>query len=283
MNKYTYVLIGLLAITFLNACENNPFKKKKVLSKDNYKDFKNDVLSDSSYSVSDSANIFDKNSFDPTADSIEEYLAKMENVMENDSAQIVKLGINDSGILSKQMHDDSAIVRRDTFTSDIKHITNEEIKALKYNLESFKLPDTLGRSKASCKQKLCKVWAHVSKARQRLFLYLDGALVDSFKVSTGDSKHETPSFDTKPNGLMFQKYTSKKYPGGNYNGLGNMPYVVFIRGGFGIHGTTVGNFKKLGTKASHGCIRLHPDNAKLFFELVKAAGSNDTWITVSEK
>ena len=65
-------------------------------------------------------------------------------------------------------------------------------------------------------------------------------------------------------------------------GMGNMPYVVFIRGGYAIHGTTPGNFAKLGTPASHGCIRLHPVNARIFYELVKLTGLADTWITVKD-
>ena len=107
-------------------------------------------------------------------------------------------------------------------------------------------------------------------------------MIDSFKVSTGKGKYETPELNVRPSGPLFTKYTSKKFPGGNYQGLGNMPYVVFVRGGYAIHGTTPGNFSKLGTKASHGCIRLHPDNAKIFFELVKRIGLDNTWVTVSD-
>ena len=34
-----------------------------------------------------------------------------------------------------------------------------------------------------------------------------------------------------------------------------MPYSVFFRGGYAIHGT--GYVKQLGRPASHGCVRLH--------------------------
>ena len=127
-----------------------------------------------------------------------------------------------------------------------------------------------------------RVWARISKTDQRLYLYIDGKIVDTFKVSTGSKGHETPTLDMQPNGPIFQKYTSKKYPGGNYNGLGNMPYVVFIRGGYAVHGTTRGNIPRLGKKASHGCVRLHPDNAKIFNELVRKAGLENTWVTIEE-
>ena len=61
-----------------------------------------------------------------------------------------------------------------------------------------------------------------------------------------------------------------------------MPYAVFLQGGYAIHGTTMGNFLKLGTKASHGCIRLHPDNAKVFNALVKTVGLQETWISIKD-
>ena len=57
-----------------------------------------------------------------------------------------------------------------------------------------------------------------------------------------------------------------------------MPWSVFFHGGYAIHGTT--DIRHLGRVASHGCIRLHPDNAKLFFRLVQANGRDNTVITV---
>jgi lipoprotein-anchoring transpeptidase ErfK/SrfK len=66
-----------------------------------------------------------------------------------------------------------------------------------------------------------------------------------------------------------------------------MPFVVFIRGGFGVHGTTGdltwGNISKLGTQPlSHGCIRIHPLNAQAFNEAVRANGAQKTWIWVHD-
>lgn len=131
-----------------------------------------------------------------------------------------------------------------------------------------------------CYRMSCKVYALVVKAEQRLYLYVDGQLQATWKVSTGARGSSTPNFDRHPNGRIYTKYTSKKFPGGDYDGLGNMPYAVFIEGGFAIHGTGRGNWSKLGSVASHGCIRLHPDNAKVFNSLVRENGIYSTWITV---
>lgn len=126
------------------------------------------------------------------------------------------------------------------------------------------------------------LFAEVSKSSQRLYLYVGGALADSFAVSTGKKGYETPDIDRRPAGPLFQKYKSRKFPGGNYMGLGNMPYAVFIAGGYAIHGTTIGNIPRLGRAASHGCIRLHPLHARIFYELVKLVGLEHTWVTVRD-
>jgi lipoprotein-anchoring transpeptidase ErfK/SrfK len=130
-----------------------------------------------------------------------------------------------------------------------------------------------------CYRDSCSVWAYISKAQQRLYLYRDGRHVATWKVSTGTG-NRTPDFDRHPNGRIYDAYSSNAYPGGDYKGLGNMPYAVFIQGGFAIHGTQKVNWPKLGSKASHGCIRLHPDHGYTFNRLVRAYGVADTWITV---
>jgi hypothetical protein len=133
----------------------------------------------------------------------------------------------------------------------------------------------------SCYRNSCKIWADVDKSAQRLYLYIDGVLTYTWKTSTGRAGYSTPDFDTHPDGRIYDRYTSTKYPDGDYNGLGNMPYAVFIRGGYAIHGTTRGNWGKLGTPASHGCIRLHPDNGQIFNVLVRRNGISNVWVTVN--
>jgi hypothetical protein len=139
-----------------------------------------------------------------------------------------------------------------------------------------------GGDDSGCYRSSCKVWAEVVKSEQKLYLYVDGKLQAVWDTSTGVPGRDTPDFDKHPNGRIYDSYTSGAYPGGDYNGLGNMPYAVFIEGGYAIHGTGQGNWPKLGQVASHGCIRIHPDNAKIFNGLVRSAGINDTWVTVRD-
>jgi hypothetical protein len=144
---------------------------------------------------------------------------------------------------------------------------------LEIDLQSFLKP--------SCFRNSCPVWADVDKGAQKLYLYLDGILSYTWPISTGKRGYETPDFDRHPNGRVYDRYTSTQYPDGDYNGLGNMPYAVFISGGYAIHGTTKSNWSKLGKRASHGCVRLHPDNAQIFNRLTRQFGILGVWITVN--
>jgi len=57
-----------------------------------------------------------------------------------------------------------------------------------------------------------------------------------------------------------------------------MPYSVFFRGGYAIHGT--GYVKSLGRPVSHGCVRLHPRNAATLYRLVRSYGMGNTRIVI---
>lgn len=273
----------LLCIINLSSCQTETIKN--IRKKINIKNLFGKLKKEKALDKSDTTNIFDADTYDPSKMDSAEVLKAIETIYEGDSSLIKKIGADDSGILGKHTQDmisDTVPLQQDSFSSDIKKINPQELKALKYNLDQLKANTQLKPLDSNARQKQCKIWADVSKKDQRLYLYVEGELVDTFKVSSGDRKHETPHMDRRPSGPQFQKYTSKKYPGGNYSGLGNMPYVLFVQGGYGLHGTTIGNIKRLGTKASHGCIRLHPDNAKILFELVKAVGIENTWVTIRE-
>jgi len=58
-----------------------------------------------------------------------------------------------------------------------------------------------------------------------------------------------------------------------------MPHSIFFHGGFAIHGSY--EINQLGGPASHGCIRLHPDNAATLYALVQQQGMGATTIVVS--
>lgn len=142
-------------------------------------------------------------------------------------------------------------------------------------------PPTLLHKMSGCYRITCTVFANVVKSEQMLYLYWNGKFLVSWKVSTARKPHSTPDFDGNPSGPFYPgKFTSKKYPGGDYMGLGNMPYAVFYNGHYAIHGTPAIN--GLGRPASHGCVRSHPSYAEQFSRLVRNTGAESTWVTVSQ-
>ncbi|MEO8668359.1 MAG: L,D-transpeptidase [Bauldia sp.] len=113
--------------------------------------------------------------------------------------------------------------------------------------------------------------ARVDLSDQRMYVYVDERLVDVFKVSTARQGYITPTGRYRALWLS-RNHRSRKYD------WAPMPFSVFFNGGYAVHGTT--DLKRLGRPASHGCVRLHPANAKAFFNLVKVSGKENTIITV---
>jgi len=90
-------------------------------------------------------------------------------------------------------------------------------------------------------------------------------------VSTGRKGYSTPRGVYQPYRLTKMHYSRK------YNNA-PMPHSIFFHGGYAIHGTDAVN--KLGRPASHGCVRLHPRNARWLFKLVKDYGAGNTTIYI---
>lgn len=107
------------------------------------------------------------------------------------------------------------------------------------------------------------VVARVDQSAQRMQVYVRGVLAYDWPVSTARRGFVTPNGRYRV-GLMAPMWRSRKYHGSP------MPYAMFFRGGYAIHGTyAVG---ALGRRASHGCIRLHPAHARALFQLTRTYG-----------
>lgn len=115
-----------------------------------------------------------------------------------------------------------------------------------------------------------RVLVRVSKSRQMMYVYVDGYLQYAWPVSTARGGYSTPNGSYRPTG--FDPYhRSSKY----HNSP--MPYSIFFSRGYAIHGSY--DVRDLGRPVSHGCIRLHPDDAAELYDLVRS--SDETRIIVS--
>jgi lipoprotein-anchoring transpeptidase ErfK/SrfK len=118
---------------------------------------------------------------------------------------------------------------------------------------------------------LAEILIKVDRTEQMMRVYEYGELVYVWPVSTGRRGYTTPTGSFQPYSLR------RHHRSGKYHGA-PMPYSIFYRGGFAIHGTKAS--RRLGRTASHGCIRLHMDNARELFEMVRHYGKDATQIIV---
>lgn len=112
---------------------------------------------------------------------------------------------------------------------------------------------------------------NISKSQQRLDVVVDGAEAYRWPVSTGRSGYQTPSGTFRPIRLERHWYSHKYH-------MSPMPWSVFFHGGYAVHGTMEAD--NLGRVASHGCVRLRPDNASILYSLVRRHGAGNTRVVV---
>lgn len=84
-------------------------------------------------------------------------------------------------------------------------------------------------------------------------------------ISSARSGFSTPRGSYAPTSLERMHY-SRKYH------MSPMPYSIFFRGGYAIHGTYATG--ALGQPASHGCVRLAPGNAAALYAMVQREGAS---------
>jgi len=110
----------------------------------------------------------------------------------------------------------------------------------------------------------------VLRARQRLYYQRDGRLLRMCLISTGTRGQETPAMRPDQRlarhgraGLVLAK---SRYA---YSRLYNLPtpywMAITSSGRLGLHATSPSYYDRLGTAASHGCIRLHDADARALF------------------
>ncbi|MES2750020.1 MAG: L,D-transpeptidase [Pseudomonadota bacterium] len=113
----------------------------------------------------------------------------------------------------------------------------------------------------------------VDKNTQQMTVSVDGTTRYTWPVSSGNPSHETPNGSFKAF-RMEEDHYSKEFD------EAPMPNAIFFtKRGHAIHGTDSVN--RLGSPASHGCVRLSRANALKLWDLVKTAGVLNTTVTLT--
>ena len=114
------------------------------------------------------------------------------------------------------------------------------------------------------------IYITVDKLSQQMYVQTpQGDFV--WPVSTARQGYRTPVGDFTPTSLQKMHY-SKKYDNAP------MPHSIFFLGGYAIHATY--DVHRLGTPASHGCVRLAPQNARWLYSMVQETGMKNTHIRI---
>jgi hypothetical protein len=118
-----------------------------------------------------------------------------------------------------------------------------------------------------------KVDITIDKNNQMMTVAVDGVERYHWPVSTGIPSRETPNGSFRAF-RMEEDHFSKEFDDAP------MPHSIFFtKIGHAIHGTDVEN--RLGTPASHGCVRLSKANATTLYELVQKEGVLNTTVTLT--
>ena len=114
--------------------------------------------------------------------------------------------------------------------------------------------------------------ASADLTRQTLTVITNGRTVGTWAISSGVEDHATPR------GVFQPEWTAKLWLSRTYDNA-PMPNAVFFKDGAAIHATQATG--ALGHAASHGCVRLAPQNAETFYKLVQHHGLAHVRISVT--
>src|SRR5437879_7876585 len=118
-----------------------------------------------------------------------------------------------------------------------------------------------------------KVAITVDKDNQQMTVAVDGVERYRWPVSTGIPSRETPNGSFRAF-RMEEDHFSKEFDDAP------MPHSIFFtKIGHAIHGTD--SEGRLGTPASHGCVRLSKANASTLYALVQEQGVLNTTVTLT--
>src|SRR3954452_10624766 len=130
-----------------------------------------------------------------------------------------------------------------------------------------------GLAFAACSSAQAKVAITVDKDNQQMTVAVDGVERYHWPISSGIPSYETPNGSFRAF-RMEEDHYSKEFDDAP------MPHSIFFtKIGHAIHGTD--SEGKLGTPASHGCVRLSRAHASTLYALVKSEGVLNTTVTLT--
>ena len=155
---------------------------------------------------------------------------------------------------------------------EIALVKKEQEEMLKLKIRLKKEEEEAKRIAKEKQRRANAILAKVDLSQQRMKVYKGKKLLYTWKVSTAKKGYKTPKGSFSPYLIKSMHYSRQ------YNNS-PMPYTVFFKEGYAVHGTK--SVKRLGRIASHGCVRLATPNAKKLFLLIRKSGMDNSTININ--
>jgi lipoprotein-anchoring transpeptidase ErfK/SrfK len=132
-------------------------------------------------------------------------------------------------------------------------------------------PDTQEAAKKAPPKPVVTLNVDINLTTQRMKVTVGGKVQHDWPISSGRQGYLTPTGSFKP------QWKAKMWYSRQWDDA-PMPHAIFFHHGVAIHGTY--ETRRLGRPASHGCVRLAPQNAATLYALVGKHGMPSTRIVV---
>ncbi len=119
--------------------------------------------------------------------------------------------------------------------------------------------------------KAAVVDVHIDIKTQKMDVVVAGFHEYNWNISSARRGYKTPTGKFRVNWMTPMHY-SEQYE------YSPMPHSIFFHEGYAIHATN--ETHRLGRPASHGCVRLSPENAEILYSLVELYGMGEIQIVV---
>jgi lipoprotein-anchoring transpeptidase ErfK/SrfK len=132
-------------------------------------------------------------------------------------------------------------------------------------------PETEEATKKTPPKPVVTLNVDINLTTQRMRVTVGGKVQHDWPISSGRQGYLTPAGSFKP------QWKAKMWYSRQWDDA-PMPHAIFFHHGVAIHGTY--ETRRLGRPASHGCVRLAPQNAATLYTLVGKHGMPSTRIAV---
>jgi lipoprotein-anchoring transpeptidase ErfK/SrfK len=191
----------------------------------------------------------------------------------NENANVCGTASEEADSLLHKADGTNATTRKSTSSQPLTKNECDKV-GMRWNDSSIVCGEKSGTQTAATSTRVpSTILINIDKTKQQMTVFLDGVESYDWPVSTGKAGYSTPSgifTATSMNEIWYSKEWDNA----------PMPHAIFfMKDGHAIHGSY--EVKNLGRPASHGCVRISPQNAVTLYALVAKTGLKNTQVVLA--